>query len=347
MRCTRAKRGGGSRPPPRSGYSVFRQTTFCTQKVPFALDTLRRLSYNLTMTTTNRTCPCCLGSFETHGAARMVRHGWRAFNVRHGTQGGFHSSPCKGTNQPMFESPEGLAVAREHLTTELQARLADLEEYVARLQERPETLTYQAREYDTTARKHVQVTKTVTETENAQTYERVLERLLAEGQYHRDQARRAVEAMEDAIAHWVEGDAPTAAQRKLRPVHLAHHQCAHRDHDGKSPRTTTDLEGVTCEACKAELEALKQAAAEFRDYYVAFHALRAALREKTHSQLYSVERKIAQGRRVRVALDGAHKEVIASAHNDRDRWVATRRVMKLTELEMKIDVKLLDNNRQL
>jgi len=58
-------------------------------------------------------CPACLRNFKAarNDNPRMVRHGFRAFHVRHGETGGFHTGNCPGTGQARMGTEAGNAFA--------------------------------------------------------------------------------------------------------------------------------------------------------------------------------------------------------------------------------------------
>lgn len=56
---------------------------------------------------THGTCPYCLAHHRVNAKGRMYRHGWNAFNVRHGEMSGWHTGACQGTKmRPIEETDE-------------------------------------------------------------------------------------------------------------------------------------------------------------------------------------------------------------------------------------------------
>lgn len=95
------------------------------------------------------TCAFCLGAFHLSGEKDIpIRHGFNAYNIRHGQNGGYHSGPCSGVNYPRLGvSTEGTKVA----LAGFQAQLKLVEERLAWLATNPD-LTWSYQETERTSR---------------------------------------------------------------------------------------------------------------------------------------------------------------------------------------------------
>lgn len=71
-------------------------------------------------------CPACLSAFRVNGRNRLIRHGFRAHNVRHGASSGFHTGACMGVAEQPIGTEAGNAFALRLAAD--QVRLAAEEE---------------------------------------------------------------------------------------------------------------------------------------------------------------------------------------------------------------------------
>lgn len=225
---------------------------------------------------TARTCPCCLGSFELNGS-NLVRHGWNAYDIQHGSTGGWHTAPCEGTGAPMFESPEGLAWAKGY-HPRLVALVATLTELLARA--KADLVAFE-RENDAAL---VEAEAAYRHTDEQRALRAQHGDLVATVSRRKAQYAEAVRweaAHQAAIDAWVEGEAPAPKTRQYRDEDVVHVVGGCRIKTGK--RVTDDGE-VTCEHCLDILAKTAEARKRLATFDAAIEVLAGMV--KTSGKLY-------------------------------------------------------------
>jgi hypothetical protein len=266
---------------------------------------------------TARICPACLGGFETAAAdGTLVRHGWNAFDVRHGEHTGWHTGACAGYGAPAFETPAGLAWAKS-FHPQIVAMVARLEARATELEARAAEMKAAAENADPQTRRALDVDAQRDEWLAALASDREVEKQARDAAREAASAasatrRQAVEAELGRKAHaaaiesWVEGAAPVV---RTKLVHASGAGCSIA-RDEKKPRDTVVEEEVTCPECLARLAdeaAARENLADLDDLLALVYASQ-DLAKLTPTKLGDKVTAMGRGKKVRLkGLTDAHR----------------------------------------
>lgn len=143
------------------------------------------------------TCGWCLGTFVVKGE-KPIRHGFAAYDVRHGQHGGYHTGPCPGVAYAHHgESP----LACQDAIASAERSLDEVAKALEHLASRP-TLTWIRATRKEQLRIEVKPDAKADYSNGQPSYEHLLRERVGQCENQRDALGKRLEALRAALAGW-------------------------------------------------------------------------------------------------------------------------------------------------